>query len=85
MWHLRRRGAFKGTPLLPPITLLGEGNVVGQEEGRPQGCDPSKDKVRTDFDINTVLLNDIWPAKVDLFLPWRCHIINSTVESPCEP
>ena len=67
MW---RYGAFNCAPLLPPISLLGEGNVICQEEGRSEGSKPSKDKVRTYFDIDTVLLKRVWPAKVDLILPW---------------
>ena len=77
--------AFKCPPLLPPISLLGEGIVKAEEEERPQACDRGKDKVGTDFDINTVLLKRIWPAKVDLILPRRGHIIKSPDGIPCEP
>ena len=51
MWHLKRCRAFKCPPVLSPIRILGEGNVIGQKEGRTQSSDKGQDQVRAHIKV----------------------------------
>ena len=69
-WYMKRCGAFKRPPLLSPISILGEGNVIGQKEGRPQSSDKCQDQVWAHIKVKcrARLLIHIGEAVIDLLL-----------------